>query len=171
MNQEVSDEFEPLTIEADQGRGTWELVPDDDFSKLKAIERRAETKLHGEDSECSNSPGSAVSASSDSSNYTDGDAEGNSKPHGHSIIRRGLRRISNRFHRHPKDEHARMHDIGEEGTSLDGHFKVDQGSCSPDKGDTENHGKALLGEKAKSIWKQLGNSADNLKERARRKKH
>lgn len=167
MNQKLSDEFEPSIIEGDQRKGTREHHSGDDISKeLKPIKGRVETKLHGEDYECSNSPGSAVSAFSDSSSYTDGDMDGNSKRRGHSIIRRGLRRISNRFHRHSKDEYDRMHDIGEdEGTLFDdGHFKVDQGSCSPDKGGRENHGKAHMQEKAKSIWMQVGNSADNLKE-------
>jgi len=178
-DQYVCNGFEPISIKGDRREETWAFHPGGDISKtlqsIKGRDHRPKTKVHYEDSECSNSPGSTTSRSSDSSNNNDKDVDGDSKLRGPSIIRRGLWKIGDKFHKNSKHEYKSL--PGEkQGTSDkvmvdDGHagsmgdHKVHQESRGSEKGDGENIRKIHIKEKEKSILKQIGNSADSLKDR------
>lgn len=109
----VSDEFAPICFEDDRRKGMHVHHPGNDVSKtlqpIKGHDGRPASKLHGEDSGCLNSPGSATSASSNRSSNPDKDVDRDSTLPANSIFRRGLRKIGNKLHKHSKNEHHATH--------------------------------------------------------------
>lgn len=107
-DQKTSDEHEPISVKGDQTKGMQTHHPEGDISKMSepviGLCVLSETKPHGEDSECTKSPGSATSACSNSSNNTDKDSDGDSRLPSHSIFRRGLQKIGDKLHKHSKNE-------------------------------------------------------------------